>query len=66
MATDYETYTSGSILAEQIKRMHETGWPKAQSAKIYLPEHEDADGDGNVWVIEADPGRYVRRDGFVR
>lgn len=68
MATDYQTYPTfhDAVAARDALQ----GWDDAEVGQIYLPDHEDADGEGNVWVLRCsgteEQGEYLRTDGQVR
>ena len=62
--TDYQTYATAAEALDAIDDMH--GWDDPHAVEIYLPDSDDADDDGNVWVVEARGGVYLRRDGYVR
>lgn len=45
------------------------GWPDARVEQMHMPGSDDADADGNVYVLCCDPagdGRYMQDDGYVR
>ena len=66
---DYEVFRSRKEAQARIATM--AGW-QAKPVQIYLPDHPDANRNGNIWVIEVDRGggkgqpMYLRADGFVR
>lgn len=64
MTTDYQTFRSPAAAEYEISTMR--GWPDARPEQIHLPDHPDANGDGDVWVIRCDESRYLRTDGQVR
>jgi len=64
MTTDHQTYPTEQ--AAEAARNELRGWPDAAVDQIYLPDHSDADADGNVTVLRCDASRYLRSDGYVR
>lgn len=41
------------------------GWPEAKISELYLPDHPQARKNGNVWVIEVSPERYIGEDFYA-
>lgn len=65
---DYQGFTSRAKAKATIAALR--GWPHAIVREKYLPEHSMASRrpsrNGFVWVIEVDPGKYLREDGYIR
>ena len=60
---DYETFATREAAARIVAMMR--GWA-VEIVQLYLPDNENADGDGHAWVIQCDGTLYLRRDGYVR
>jgi hypothetical protein len=65
---DYQTYATRKDAVKAIENM--SGW-NAKPSQLFIPDDENANKNGNVWVIEitiashAQP-QYMRSDGYVR
>lgn len=60
---DYQTFRTRKEAKEEIDRM--MGW-NAQPIKMYIPDDENANRQGCVWIIYCGSGQWLRNDGYVR
>lgn len=67
---DYQTYPTRQAAGTQAAKSRETGWPDAAAILLCLPDDENANPNGNAWVVRCerngDQGTFIREDGYVR
>lgn len=61
---DFKTFPTKASAQYEIAQMQ--GWPEARPVWVYMPDDKNATPKGNVCVVECEPGKYLRTDGFVR
>ena len=64
---DYQTYKTKKDALRTMSWMR--GWYNLRAEHLHLPEDENANRNGDAWVIAVGPRerpQYMRRDGFVR
>jgi len=59
----YQTFVSEHRAQLELDKL--IGWPDARLMQLYLPDDQMADENGNVWVIEAAPEKYLLADGYI-
>ena len=66
---DYQTFRTRADAQAAILTVRGWGW-NARATQLYLPENENANKEGNAWVVEFAVGtpdpKYLRTDGYVR
>ena len=68
MAADWQTWPSRADAERELEAMRVVGWPKARVVSLASVTADIVRGQGyeDAWCLEAAPGRYMRRDGYIR
>ena len=67
---NYKTFKNFEDAENAELSLNAHGWPGAERVQMYIPDDDNADDDGNVWIISVPKGTgdrlALRNDGHVR